>query len=215
MDCGKGKQSPKAQANTLAMIRKLFFSQDHPTTLGTLPRPVLNQAISGNAYHTFVENIACVLGNILFLTLHVVGTETKLKKDPKTRKSHEKRMRANEAWIQAGVQYAKRKSCRAIVFVTHANLRYYQNPKKRKGFKVIHHAIGEAALAFTKPMLLIQRDKHTLVIDQPPFWPHFHKGAANVTRLQVPGGEHTVAAMLVEVNEGQHAEFSFTLVNAP
>lgn len=212
VDCGKKNHDHNTQAKVLAIIRKLFFSKKKPRTLGAKSQNVLGQAKEDDRFEPFVENLAFVIKGVLFLPLHVVGNETELKKNSKTQPEHDARMRANLAWLKEGVAYANKKSCRAIVIVTHANLRYYKKSSKRKGFADIHRAIGQAALNFKNPILLIQGDKHEFIIDHPPLHPRFKHGAPNVMRLQVMGGKKVVEGVLVRVSDNKKAMFSFNPV---
>ena len=86
-------------------------------SLGINPITLVSQAQIQPAFSAFVENQRWVYNDVLFVTLHTVGSNNNFEtRDPKAIKEFFERDATNIAWIQAAFDEARNKNLTAIVF---------------------------------------------------------------------------------------------------
>jgi len=148
-----------------------------------------------------VENAIWLQGEVLFATIHVVGSNNGRKARVAHMLEFQQRDAANADWIATAFNEAKGLESQALVLAFHANPvfggGFFSRPDE-SGFTGTLTALAKAATDFGKPVLLIHGDTHDLTIDQPLKGPD---GAVlkNVTRLEVYGAPQ-VGAVEVTVD---------------
>ena len=166
----------------LAFLRQAFY-RDGARSRGAEPAPVESQATAG-----FPENARLRLGPVLFVTLHVVGSNNGFESwDPEAVAEFFGREAAGLAWLEESFAIAG--DAAAVVVALHADMfseGFEPFPRERwrgaSGFARIGPALRDAALAFGKPVLLIHGDGHVFGFDRP-----LRRTAPNLFALEVFG----------------------------
>jgi hypothetical protein len=213
-DCWQDRGGRYDPLERLALIRTRFFADAN--SLGRQRMPLVRQADADPAHGTFVENARWMRNGVLFATLHVVGSNNNRPTEPGERPSIQPpagaaaefgaRNAANLAWLQASFAEAARTDARAVVLAIQADLFYVQRCGQGydSGIRETREAIGRAAAAFGRPVLLINGDSHFWIQDRP------YPGAPNLTRIMVPGDRETRAVRVaVDPNAAETFAFSF------
>jgi len=213
-DCGREKAGRYDPEERLAVVRKMFFP-DH-NSFGKTKLPLTSQALTP-AFATYVENNRWTTGNVAFATVHLVGSNNNFVPNDAKGQNREfyDRQRANLAWLEEVFAEAAAQHRLGVVLFTQADMfSPDKNAKDADGFTEIIAALTKHAVAFGRPVLLINGDSHRLLIDKPLLNPASPKQVLqNFTRLQVPG-EADVVAVRVSVDPAQPALFQFQELGA-
>jgi len=214
-DCHRVTNGSYDPVERLAVLRKLFFSS--PYSLGKQPLRVERQSSLSSDFSMFTENQRWVKHQVLFVTLHIVGSNNNFDmRDPDSESIKEFNVRdaANIAWIQSAFDFAAVNKMQAIVFAMQADVfesKSLVTPfPPRSGFRT---SIGDTLLplaqASTIPVLLIHGDSHVYKFDQP--FTLDDKKINQLTRLEVPG-DSDMRAVLVTVDPTSSPPFKPTLL---
>lgn len=199
----------------LSVLRTLFFAKS--VSLGKDPITVERQPDVALDYSSYPENQRWILNQVLFVTLHVVGSNNNYDpsaRDPNKNAEFIARDNANIDWIRSAFELAANKSLGAIVFAFQGDVFVEKSSIElfplSSGFKT---SIGDNLIALaaqTKlPVLLIHGDSHQYEFDQPFFINR--KKIDNLTRLEVPGAQD-VRAVEVSVDLGSASPFRAKLI---
>ncbi|MDO8693749.1 MAG: hypothetical protein Q7J51_06590 [Sheuella sp.] len=186
-------------------------------SLGKDPIKVERQSDVALDYSSYPENQRWILNQVLFVTLHVVGSNNNYypsARDPNKNAEFIGRDNANIDWIRSAFELAANKSLGAIVFAFQGDVFIEKSSIElfplSSGFKT---SIGDNLItlaAQTKlPVLLIHGDSHQYEFDQPFFINR--KKIENLTRLEVPGAQD-VRAVEVTVDIGSALPFKAKLI---
>jgi hypothetical protein len=186
-DCHRANNGGYVPTERLAKLRSLFFAQPGHT-LGGNAR-VLPQS------RAFPENVLWSQSRVVFGAVHVVGSnddqlpwfgdrgtpetpaETALRVDEYT-----SREAAALKWIDATFLAAHLTRAPAVVIAMQADMWDASAPPSAlSAYEPIKARIAARAAAFGKPVLLLQGDSHSFLVDSPPGMP------ANLTRVVVQG----------------------------
>ncbi|KPF68799.1 hypothetical protein IP84_08860 [beta proteobacterium AAP99] len=205
-DCYRASAGVYVPTERLAKLRELFFAGG--VTRGA-PRRADSQgarAAAGSARAQFVENQRWTEQGVLFMSLHVVGSENGVANAAE----YAERNAANLGWLAEGFAAARAGNAPAVVIAMQA---YFNFQRGARGMQDTIDAIAREAAAYRKPVLVLQGDGHRLLIDRP--WLDRHPAKlANITRVMVPGDQQ-VAAVEVTVDTTQAATpFAFRVVSA-
>jgi len=190
----------------LARLRQMFFAE--PRSLGRRPFPLERQSPA------YPENLRFERAGILFVTLHIVGSNNNFEtRDLKAVEEFKARDAANIAWIRAAFERAQAMKARAVVFALQADPFETRMPwsdfPPHSGFTA---SIGETLLplaqAWAKPVLFIHGDSHRFVVDR-PFKSAKGEPVQNLVRLEVFGAPD-VHAVRVKVDTDDPGLFSFS-----
>ncbi|WP_288106610.1 metallophosphoesterase family protein [Limnobacter sp.] len=173
-DCHRDSNGNYNSQERLAFLRKIAFAK--PQSLGQHPAPVLQQN------KQFPENAMWRIGNTLFVTLNVPGSNNDLEAPASRKESPEaieasylSRERANEQWLQkAAGEFNKESPPTETVIAMQANPldgsgggwlgKLLNTPN---GYASIMKAIAGYVDATQRPVLLAHGDTHRFVFDQP------------------------------------------------
>jgi hypothetical protein len=212
-DCHRANNGAYDPVERLAMLRTMFFPAGQ--SLGQLPLAAQSQAAQEPAYAKFVENLRWQHQDVLFTTLHIVGSNNNFEvRDARAVAEFMERDRANIAWIQDAFAQAQQSGAKALVFAMQADVfdskSLWEDFPPHSGFRT---SIGETLLPLAAaariPVLLIHGDSHVLRFDQP-----FSLNKApitNLTRLEVPGA-NDMRAVHVSVDTRAAQPWSVRLV---
>ena len=203
-DCHRSKPRPYDPLERLAKVRKMFFQGDHSLGQRTIR---LTRQSENPQYAKFRENARWAQGGVLFVTLHIVGSNNNLGRTPDMDAEHAERSAANEAWLKGAFAEAKRSGARGVMIIAQANPRFETSwtavqqsrymlgglgikpPAKRRvtGFDGFLEVLEEEVLAFGKPVVYVHGDTHLFRIDKPLVGSVSRRIIENFTRVETIG----------------------------
>ncbi len=173
----------------LEFLRQIFFNQDELQLSKDIVGLVRQQG--------FVENARWQLGDILFATLHLPGTNNgrnQIERSNKEDAFHAADLRDqyNEAWLVQLFQTAQsNSSIEAVVIAFHADIYEYENDNKPacskairtncNGYQKIIERIKNLVTQFEKPVLTMHGDSLPYCFNQP------YEDIPNLWRLNAAG----------------------------
>jgi len=180
-DCLDVKAGGYDPVERLAKLRDLFFQGNE--SLGQQKLTVKRQS-DNPQFSKFRENARWTYGNVLFITLHMVGPSNR-GRFPGAGNEYRERNAANLAWLKEAFEVARREGNRAVGIFTQANPRFerfsywpsfrarglgkFPQPKRPSGFIDFLSALEAETLAFGKPVVLMHGDTHYFRVDKPLF----------------------------------------------
>ncbi|MFT3923799.1 MAG: hypothetical protein QM778_14800 [Myxococcales bacterium] len=186
-DCHRPAAGGYQPLERLAKIRSLFFANPNFTT-GKLPMRVRSQS-SDPAYATFVENALFVKNDIVFATVHVVGSNNnratwsgigETAAAPRQDRLAEvaARTAAALAWIDKAFDEAEARGAAGVFLAMQANPAFEsaQGSPERLGFDEIVQRISDRTVAFARPVLVAHGDSHYFRYDKPLIAPTLSVG---------------------------------------
>ena len=183
-DCHRASNGSYQQLERLEKVRSIFFQEGK--SLGQQALQLENQSKLMPKYRSYIENQRWADQDILFVTIHQVGSNNNLDYQvPGAIAEHQARNAANMAWLNNSFQLAKNKKYAAVVIAMQSDIFDPRVPKE-SGFKDFIQTISKLSASFKKPVLLIQGDSHQYVVDQ-PIKNQAGETQENVLRLIVPG----------------------------
>jgi hypothetical protein len=164
VDCHRKAAGGFDPRERLAKVREMFFANPQKS-LGRMPIDVESQARVMPEYATYVENTRFEKNGVLFLGVHVPGSNNGFEADdPEAAKEFFARDRANVAWIDAGFAKARDSEAKAMVIFMQAEFDESRFPNgampRQSGFLHTLDAIEAGATMFEGPVLLIHGDEH-------------------------------------------------------
>ena len=234
-DCHYVRPTSFDPLERLAKLREMFFSGDQ--SLGQRTLTVARQS-NDPKYSKFPENLRWTYGDVLFVTLHVVGSENNFGRTREMDAEYAERNAADLVWLREGFDFAKRNGTKAIMLIAQANpgfqnkwpearFRRYMlgspikppEKKTKTGYDDFLAALETETLAFTKPVVLGYGDSHIFRIDQPLLFSNTGRVIENFRRVET-FGTPDVHWIRVIVNPSDPNVFTFkpefvkkTLVN--
>jgi hypothetical protein len=160
-DCHRTGSDPIEQLNQL---RKVFFGTEFSLGQTVLK---LDRQSSDPKFAAYRENVRWTYGPVLFVGLHVVGSNNNLGRTPAMDQEFQARSKANLAWLQSSFAIAKAKKLSGIMLVMQANPGFELPPEKRTGFNAFLEALRPEITRFNKPVVLVHGDSHNFRIDKP------------------------------------------------
>ncbi len=181
----------------LQKIRRIFF--DSGPSLGGQSLELARQADIDPRHKAFVENARWVYSDVLFMTLHVVGSNNGwVIGAGRADSEFNQRLEADRDWLKTNLAYAKARDIRAVVLAFHAEIdsELDQEELRKKPLKTARHELGvvdgfreireeirQFSLNLERPVLQIYGDAHTYKIIKP----YSDTPEADVLRLQTFG----------------------------
>ena len=214
-DCHRvlaGRFDPRER---LTRLRGLFFPG--PRSLGQTPIALERQADQVPQFSKFVENARFSHQNVLFLTVHIVGSNNGLDEGgPAALAEFSGRDEAAVDWLKDGFAKADQERAKAMVIFFHADpvnrKKAPFDPEFKSGYaRVIGRTLVPLAAGRNRPVLVVHGDSHEFKVDR-PFQNAANQQLANLTRLVVPGG-FDIRAVEVRVDPESAAVFSFNLID--
>lgn len=203
-DCHRAKPRTYDPLDRLTKLRKMFFQGEHSLGKSTMQ---LTRQSKNAEYAKFRENVRWTYGDVMFVTLHMVGSNNNLGRTPQMDAEYDERNAANLAWMDEAFELAKRNGNKAIMIISQANPRFettwtpkvqkrymlaglkIKPPKERRatGFDEFIEALEEHTLAFGKPVAYVHGDTHTFRIDKPLLGSTSRRMIENFTRVETYG----------------------------
>ena len=210
-DCHKRKVDPFDPMDRLAKVREVFFPNDQSLGEQTM---TLTQQSKDPKYATYRENARWSYNDILFVTLHVVGSNNNLGRTREMDAEYAERNEANLAWLKGAFERAKLNGNKGLVILTQANplfesfwaprrlglyLYVFRDQlikttpeqlaeiRKKSGFTELVRALESEVINFAKPVLFMHGDTHIFRVDKPLRNSKALRGIENFTRVEVFG----------------------------
>ncbi|HEU4520663.1 MAG TPA: hypothetical protein VFT12_01600, partial [Thermoanaerobaculia bacterium] len=217
-DCHQTKP-PADPSERLHRLRDLLFTSR--PTLGRTSMAVASQA-SGNDALPFPENLSWTRNNILFVTLHIVGSNNNQGRTAEGDAESAARTAAAIAWMKKAFAAARSNGHAAVVILTHANP-YFEDrwppfytrlvgiappPPARTGFTEFLAALEEEVIAYGRPVLFAHGDSHYFRVDKPFFRASDRNLIANFTRVESFGSPY-VDWVRIGIDPSDPAVFTF------
>lgn len=203
-DCHRVAAGGYLPIERLVALRKYFFPVPG-MSLGQNPAPVLDQPSVQPQHADYVENVAFERNDVLFATVHVVGSENDLAPWDELAGGDLPRLRlaefasrraANLDWINAAFARAEADGSAGVLLMLQAE------PTDSQGFGAERALILQRAADFGRPVLLVHGDEH--VYEMEPGY----GGVPNLTRLETFGDTAT-KWLRVTVDPSSPAVFSW------
>lgn len=193
-DCHRKSNGAYDPLERLKKLRLIFFRTN--LSLGRDPVELDTQS-RNKEFPEFTENRRWSTEAVIFATIHMVGSNNNLQPELPSTSEFRRRNEANIEWMRSTFALAKKGAYRAVVFSMQADT-FYDDPGTREsGFAEWLDAFRHEAVAWGKPVLLIQGDSHQFIQDKP--FEKKYPQVSNVQRVVVPG-ELRADALLVEVD---------------
>jgi hypothetical protein len=160
-DCHRTGSEPLAR---LAKLRELFFATDF--SLGQSVLKLERQSQSPH-YATYRENVRWSYGPVLYVGLHLVGSNNNLGRTPEMDQEFKARNQANLDWLKSSFALAKQQQRSGIMLIMQANPGFELPREQRTGFNDFLAALLPEVTQFAKPVVLVHGDSHYFRIDKP------------------------------------------------
>ncbi|NJL56243.1 hypothetical protein HC928_14500 [bacterium] len=163
-DCHRENNGSYDPIERLAKVRELFAAGNQSLGKRTLP---LTRQSEDPQHRKFRENLRWAYGNVLFVGLHVVGSNNNLGRSPEADAEYEERNAANLAWLKESFALAKTNNYPGIMVIIQADPFFEKPETERTGINDFIRLLEKEAIAFEKPVVLVHGDTHYFRIDKP------------------------------------------------
>lgn len=195
-DCHRAGADPLER---LEKLRELFFHGDQSLGQRTL---TLTRQSNDAKYARYRENARWVYGDVLFATLHLVGSNNNLGRTAAMDAEYAERNAANMAWMKEAFDLAKHNRNRAVMLIMQGNPRFEDtwppdyltnlritvpDPKRPSGYSDFLRALETEVLTFKKPVVLVHGHTHYFRIDKPLISSKSKRVVENFTRVETVG----------------------------
>jgi hypothetical protein len=211
-DCHRQNNGSYDPLERLTKIRTMFYPNKN-RSLGKNPIAVESQATAmAEQYSLFVENTRFTKNGVMFVMLHVIGSNNNLEaRDSKAAMEFYARDKANIAWLDDSFKRAKDGGMKAIVVSMQGNLYDTRGEGNQipasSGYLQTIRAFERNSRSFDNPVLVIHGDEHRFVIDR--MVDTKLKVIPHTTRLQVMG-QKDVHGVRITVDPSTAGVFGFT-----
>ena len=207
-DCHRKSNGSFDPIERLQMLRKIFFK--NPTqSLGQKPIALQSQ-INDKAHSLYRENAVWESHNMVFVTIHMIGSYNNVDRNPSATQEFLKRNAANIDWIQNAFALAKKHNAKSVVVFTQANpwmLASTGDYVVVGGFNEFMTEFNKLTTEFKNPVLFVHGDTHIYRHDKKTVSKDF-QALKNFYRLEVPGDEDT-GAVLITADFAKTEPFAF------
>lgn len=212
-DCHRDDNGRFEPLERLQFLRRLFYPAPEQS-MGRRPMTLTSQA-SQRGYERYRENALWTLGEVVFATLHLVGSGNGTGRTPASDAEAAERTRAAIVWTRTAFALATRQAFKAVMLITQANPRFDVAPEapSHRPFAEWTRVLEEQTRAFAGQVVLVHGDTHYFRIDKPLPMPAGPRSSgrpslANFTRVETfgPPDLHWIR---VRVSPGTRAVFVF------
>ena len=188
-DCHRENNGSYDPLERLAHERRMFYSTDE--SLGARKIKVFRQS-EDPRYGLYRENAIWTEGNVVFATLHIIGSNNNLGRTPQQDVEYAARNIANLNWLHTAFSLARDGGFAGVVLTFQADPPFPRGIdgsvlKPDTGFLDFIYNLEVEAIVFNKPILVIHGDSHTFRVDKPMVSSRNSTVIENIYRLEVPG----------------------------
>jgi hypothetical protein len=203
-DCHEERMGRYDPLERLTKLREVFFQGEQ--SLGQRMIPLTRQSTDPQ-YAKFRENVRWTYGEVLFVGLHLVGSNNNLGRTSEADAEYAERNAANLRWLQQAFALAKRPEYKALMLITQANpnfedrwplapahlkaLRIVPLESQPSGFSDFLTVLERETLAFDKPVVLVHGDTHYFRVDKPLFSATSKRMVEHFTRVETFGAPNS------------------------
>jgi hypothetical protein len=164
-DCHRAAAGSYNPFERLALLRSLFTKFDKPFSLGAKKLPLTRQS------ETFPENIRWFKSNVMFVGLHIPGSNnglsTSVQHLEQAKAEFQLRNAANLEFLRESFEIAKERKSPGVMISIQANPWDFIPATGLTGFEDFLVLLGEKTREFGKPVVLVHGDSHYFRIDKP------------------------------------------------
>ena len=188
-DCHRENNGGYDSLERLDFLRRTFYPDNQ--SMGKR-KITLSQQSEDRRYFEYVENEMWSQGNILFATVHIVGSNNNLGRNAANDIEWSERTHANFNWIKTIFSVARDNHFAGVVLVMQINpgftgVRVRVANLAEQGARDSFFVIEDEAITFKKPVLLIHGDSHEFHFDKPLIGARSGSPIDNLMRMEVPG----------------------------
>ncbi len=206
-DCHRANNGGYDPLERLQFLRDLFYPTDRSLGQRTLR---LSRQSDDPAYAKFRENVRWSYGDVMFVGLHIVGSNDNLGRTPEMDSEHYERNAANLAWMKRAFALAQQNGHKGVMLILQANPEFERpaSDPSRSGYNAFLAELEAQTLAFGKPVVLVHGDSHYFRIDKPLVAKTTKARIEHFTRVETFGA-YDVHWLRVAVNPKDPSLFLF------
>lgn len=182
-DCHRLNNGSYDPIERLNRIRQMFF----PNNMSLGRRKIeLTLQSEDPRFTLYRENAIWAAGNVVFATVHVVGSNNNWGRTPEQDVEYTARNLANLYWIRTAFTFARDGGFAGVFLIMQADMNWelQANNFERLGFNDTITVLAQEVQAFKKPVMIAQGDTHQLKMDKPLAGLRSGRRLENFTRLQ-------------------------------
>jgi hypothetical protein len=185
-DCHRANNGSYEPLERLAFLRQVFYPTDRSLGRRTMK---LDRQSENPQYFKFRENVRWVVEDILFVGLHIVGSNNNLGRTPSADAEYAERNAANLYWLRQSFQLARAQRHKAVMLIIQANPNFDlpSTSPNRTGFNDFLASLETETLAYGKPVVLVHGDSHYFRIDKPLLGTRSGRRIESFTRVETFG----------------------------
>ena len=187
-DCHRENNGSYNSLERLAYLRRIFYPDNQ--SLGRR-KIILTQQSEDRRYAKYVENEMWSQGNVLFATVHIIGSNNNLGRDAENDLEWRERTDANFNWLKTVFSVARDSNFAGVVLAMQINPGF-NGPRVKvaalaEGARESFSLIEDEVITFNRPVLLIHGDSHEFHVDKPLLGTKSGSLIDRLTRLEIPG----------------------------
>ena len=185
-DCHRANNGAFDPVERLAFLRNVFYPTN--STLGRRTFELTRQS-DDPQFALYRENVRWVVHDVLFVGLHVVGSNNNRGRTPAADLEYAARNAANLAWLQESFAMASDLGLRGVMVLIQANPNFElpSTDPARAGFNDTLALLQAETLAFGKAVVLVHGDSHYFRIDKPMLGARSGRRVEHFTRVETFG----------------------------
>ena len=206
-DCHRANNGAYDPLERLVYLRALFFPTDQ--SLGQ-PTLTLVRQSADPRFPDYRENVRWMVHDVLFVGLHVVGSNNNLGRNAANDAEYAERNAADLAWLHESFGLAGSIPAKAVMLIVQAdpNFDLPAADPRRSGFNDFLAALQSETIASGRPVVLVHGDSHYFRIDKPMVGTKSGRRVENFTRVET-FGETDNHWLQVSVDPGNPNVFMF------
>jgi Calcineurin-like phosphoesterase len=185
-DCHRANNGSYDPLERLMLLRNLFFATDE--TLGARTFTLERQSADPQ-FVQYRENVRWVVHDVLFVGLHVVGSNNNRGRTAAGDIEYSARNAANLVWLNQAFELAATRGYKAVMIVIQANPNFDlpATDARRSGFNDFLTALEAHTIAFGRTVVLVHGDSHYFRLDKPLVGSRSGRRIENFTRVETFG----------------------------
>lgn len=163
-DCHRSRMDPLER---LDRFRELFEAGDE--SMGQRKMKLERQSANPR-FSEYREHMRWVVGNVLFITLNVQGSNNNRGRNPVMDEEFRRRMTAVHAWLDEAAALTEQKQYASLVILIQANPDFEQRstrPAETSGYVDFRNALRTLSQRLKQPVMLIHGDTHNYQQNRP------------------------------------------------